>query len=114
MSVRLGSRLDMILTAFGKTLKERYEPGVPPEKILAEWLTVILLVPPMPDNTDPDNMVSRLIHHEIEMIQTPQGVVFEGRTDTGAALLNSLYQFCRSYDHWQFRRWLHHIQASDF
>jgi hypothetical protein len=62
----------------------------------------------------PDDMVGRVIHTEIEMFDCNGFPTFEGKSDTGRKLLESLYKYCRSYDHWKFTQWLHVLNASDF
>jgi hypothetical protein len=99
----------LILTAFSKHLQARANAQKAPEKVLYEWLAAYLLQPPAANDT-----IARIIHTELAMIDCNGHVGFEGRTDTGSQLLQSLYQFCRSYDHWQFTRWVHDVQASDF
>lgn len=99
----------MILEAFSEELKLRQNVGRAPERVLFEWLSRMLLMPPAPDD-----MVGRVIHTEIEMLDCSGFPVFEGRTDTGRVLLESLYKYCRSYDHWKFTQWVHVLNASDF
>lgn len=99
----------MILEAFSAHLKAHHKPGHSPEKILLEWLTGILLMPP-----DPQNHVAKVLHAEIELVEHQGHRYFEGKSTTGRTLLKSLTQYCRSYDHWQFSRWVHEVRASDF
>jgi hypothetical protein len=104
----------LILEAFAQHLRNRthsgrYQTAQKPEKILYEWLVSILSQPPAPD--DP---VSRVVHTEIALTRWSGHFSLEGKSDTGQRLLYSLTQFCRSYDHWQFTRWVHQVRASDF
>lgn len=99
----------MILEAFSSHLKANHKQGHPPERVLMEWLTGILLLPPAPND-----QIGKIIHTELALIETNGHQVFEGKSDTGCELLKSLTQYCRSYDHWQFSRWVHEIRASDF
>jgi hypothetical protein len=99
----------LILEAFSQYLQKQNHRNVSPEKVLYEWLGQVLLLPPAPDD-----MVGRVIHAEIALISCQGHQGFEGKGDTGRQLLRSLTQYCRSYDHWQFSRWVHEIQASDF
>lgn len=102
----------MILHAFSVYLQQPQNRGRAPEKVLFEWLMRILLVPPAPN--DPNDMVARVIHAEIALIECDGHTGFEGKSDTGCQLLKSLTEYCRSFDHWQFSRWVHEVQASDF
>jgi hypothetical protein len=100
----------LILKAFSEQLRLEKNRGHAPERVLLEWLTCILLMPPAPDD-----MVARVIHAEIDLNQYDASHYgFEGRSESGRRLLSSLYEFCRSYDHWQFSRWVHELSASDF
>lgn len=73
------------------------------------WLARILLLPPAPND-----MVGRVVHAEITMVHAQGRTLFEGNSHTGRKLLKSLIDYCRSYDHWQFTRWVHELRASDF
>ena len=99
----------MILEAFSDYLKEDHNRDRSPEQALMAWLTRILLLPPAPDD-----MVGRVIHAEISMVNFQDRTLFEGNSHSGRKLLKSLIEYCRSYDHWQFTRWLHELRASDF
>lgn len=99
----------MILEAFSAYLKLEQNRSVQPEQALMAWLTRILLMPPAPQD-----MISRVIHTEIRMLECDGRTLFEGKSNTGRQLLKSLIHFCRSFDHWQFTRWVHEIRASDF
>ncbi|MCE3235890.1 MAG: hypothetical protein K0Q50_2070 [Vampirovibrio sp.] len=99
----------MILEAFSTYLKQQQPMGHSPERILFDWLHRILLLPPAPDD-----MVGRVIHAEIALINCNGHRGFEGKSETGRQLLRSMVQYCRSYDHWQFSRWVHELRASDF
>lgn len=99
----------MILEAFSTELKAQPNQSRTPERVLFEWLCRMLLVPPAPDDH-----IGKILHTEIAMIDCNGLPAFEGRTDTGRVLLESLYKYCRSYDHWKFSHWLHQLNASDF
>lgn len=99
----------MILEAFSAHLKKHFKAGCPPERILMQWLTGMLLIP-----AAPDDMVAKVLHAEISLFECNGHHYFEGNSPTGRLLLKSLTQYCRSYDHWQFSRWVHEVQASDF
>jgi hypothetical protein len=99
----------LILKAFSEQLQLECNRERKPEHVLFDWLARTLLMPPAPDD-----VVGKVLHAEIEMIDCNGYPGFEGKNDSGCRLLESLFQFCRSYDHWQFSRWLHEIRASDF
>lgn len=99
----------MILEAFSAYLQLEKNGSLPPEQALMSWLTRILLLPPAPND-----MVGRVIHAEIRMLDCDGRTLFEGKSHTGRQLLKSLIHYCRSFDHWQFTRWVHELRASDF
>jgi hypothetical protein len=99
----------LILEAFSQALLADANRGRVPEHVLFEWLSNILLLPP-----SPDDLVGKVIHAEIAMIDCNGFPAFEGKSPTGNTLLQSLHGYCRSFDHWQFTRWLHERQATDF
>ncbi len=99
----------MIIKAFSERLRQAENQGMSPERVLFDWLTQVLLFPPAPDD-----VVGKVIHAEIALIDCNGYPGFEGKTNTGCELLENLYRFCRSYDHWQFGRWVHEVRASDF
>lgn len=104
----------MILEAFSdelhnNTCRVTMRSDRPSEDVLHQWLAKILLHPP----ADGDH-VGNVIHAEIAMVVIEGQVEFQGRSASGDRLLQSLYEYCISYENWQFSRWLHHIRASDF
>ncbi|MEB3245798.1 MAG: hypothetical protein VKJ06_07435 [Vampirovibrionales bacterium] len=95
--------------------------------ILCQWLLDALLSPPTSN-------IIRVIHAEIgwradahmldatvlaEDASSIEGaealsVGFYGKSVSGRKLLKTLWHYAQSYDHWQFRRWLHEVRPSDF
>lgn len=110
----------MILEALSQELQAPENQGRTPERVMYDWLVGILLEPPAPTDH-----VGRVLHTEIQLIDAgvecmdmlttePGQFSFEGRSESGNRLLVSLFNFCRSFDNWQFSRWLHNVHASDF
>ncbi len=104
----------MILEAFSKYLQNEENLNRAPERVLFKWLFHLLSLP-----AEPGDHISQVIHTEIEMVyhddsETEGYITFEGKSETGVQLLKTLLGYCRSYEHWQFSKWLHHVQASDF
>ncbi|MEB3287697.1 MAG: hypothetical protein VKJ04_09355 [Vampirovibrionales bacterium] len=111
-----------------------------PEAVLYDWLSCILLEPAAPtDHTarvihaeiellEEDEDIRDWLDSEVyQTLYPPQEnrlnppsfkqaglFVFAPKTDSGKRLLKTLVSFCQSYDQWQFSRWLHHVNASDF
>lgn len=101
----------MILEAFSEVLHDRYRRhGQASEDILRQWLFDYLGQP-----VDETCQISRVLHTEIELSPGLSGEPrFVGKSPSGQILLESLFQYCKSYENWQFSRWLHHLRASDF
>ena len=91
----------MILEAFSRVLQAPENRHRAPEQVLNCWLAEMLLLPPAPND-----QVARVLHAEIAMCRWSERITFEGRSRSGKTLLRSLYSYCRSYDNWQFSRWL--------
>lgn len=112
----------MILEAFSSILKERYSAEASGESssensrstsacyVLQCWL-LDHLNHPVTDETD---HVHRVIRTEFSASLQNGLPVIEAKTKSGAILLESLYDYCRAYEDWQYRRWLHTLSASDF
>ena len=101
----------MILEAFAEALKARFQSGQSPVHILQDWLLHYLEAPLV---SRAEDMVQHVIHAEIELSTKEPFLVFQGRSPSGDMLLKSLYEYCLSYEDWQYRRWLHEVKASDF
>ncbi len=99
----------MILEAFSEILREQYHLGRPAEEILHVWLSSHLDEEPQTGNS-----VGRVLHTEVTRLNINGETWFAGRSASGNRLLDSLYGYCKSYESWQFSRWLHHLRASDF
>jgi hypothetical protein len=100
----------MILEAFSITLKSQFRRKGDALNILQEWLALYLRNPLHQSS----GLVHRVIHTEIEMGQASPMLLFRGKSPSGDVLLKSLYDYCRSYEDWEYRRWLHTLKASDF
>ncbi len=100
----------MILEAFSKTLITQFSQRGDALRILQEWLNLYLSMPIHSDS----NMVHRVLHTEIERTDASPFMLFRGKSPSGDILLQSLYDYCRSYEDWEYRRWLHTLKASDF
>jgi len=80
-----------------------------PEVLLYHWIMDYLNAPA--NLADP---VSAILHAELYTFDADGHKAFEAKSESGRRLLKTLFHYCRSYDHWQFSRWLHTIRASDF
>jgi len=99
----------MILEAFSEVLhRERQRTGQQALDILQRWLLSIL------SEAVPADNIERVIHAEIALADLTGQPVFLSKSGSGEILLKSLYTYCDSYEHWQFRRWLHNLNATAF
>ncbi len=96
----------MILAAFGKELNK--QKNVEPTNFLNKWLVAIL-------QKKPENHVENIIHTELYLTKTKAGTtIITTDSPTGRTLLNTLYNYCLSYENFLFARWLHKIKSNDF
>lgn len=99
----------MILEAFSSVLHiEKRRTGHSAVHILHAWLMNIL------SEAHPADMVSKVVHAEVELIHQKGNIAFRPKSETGNILLQSLYRYCDSYEHWQFSRWLHELKPHEF
>jgi hypothetical protein len=101
----------MILEAFSRVLRQEYASDRPALLILQSWLTHHLQ---QPEEQAASNVVTSVLHTELELKTRGSTHCLQARSKSGKMLLNSLYGYCRSYEDWQYRRWLHIVQPADF
>jgi hypothetical protein len=104
----------MILEAFAKTLQRCFDKENGARDILQAWLTWHLNSTTDIKECDEDRQVRNVLKAEIALCEDDSIFMFQGKSDTGDVLLRSLYEYCLSYEDWQYRRWLHTVKASDF
>ena len=96
----------MIIKAFADAL--HLEGNVDPCKFLQVWLKKIL-------SKTPQNHVENVIHTEFFLQKTAEDMtIVASNSKTGQNLLQSLYNFCLSYENFLFARWLHKKNVNDF
>lgn len=116
----------MILEAFSKYLQEA-DPALSSTEVLARWLWEKLSLPA-------ESNVDRVIHCEIRvcradlpnsepcqlLVPHPDDAedvadyIYCGSSESGARLLNSLHEYCLSYEAQKWARWVHQLKATDF
>lgn len=97
----------MILKAFSEYLHS-YTNDIPSHIILCRWLKDIL-------NKIPQTNVERVIHYELTLIQSEEGIfAILGSSMSGQKLLENLYKYTQSYDNQTFSRWIHELKPNDF
>jgi hypothetical protein len=108
----------VILEAFSHVLHKEYGPKQPAVAVLQRWLAAQLM------NQTPEALdhVHHIVLTELSLkrkaVRRKNGLRYvlfvQANSISGQVLLNSLYDYCRSYEDWQYRRWLHTVKASDF
>ena len=96
----------MIIKAFAEALQKTGNKE--PCEFLQYWLKSIL-------SKAPENNIEKVIHAEFFIQTLPEGItIVASDSATGKKLLQSLYNFCLSYENFLFARWLHKKSAKDF
>lgn len=130
----------MILEAFSEVLKQRYQKPGDALPLLEGWLMGYLLdslapngsqeshvqnvltteievlwvkAPPIKDKVK-DKLKGNPTSKKMPMLAPAPMAIFVGKSPTGHRLLNSLTEYCKSYEDWQYRRWLHQVQPAHF
>ena len=102
----------MILSEFSKYLQSRNEyitsnrsSGT---KILCDWIKLVI-------NKNPKNNVDKIVHKEIMLAENKSGDFFiVGKSESGRVLVNALYNYALSYEHYIMSKWLEDKKANDF
>ena len=64
---------------------------------------------------NPKNHVDKIVHREIMLAENSTGDFFiVGKSDSGRVLVNALYNFALSYEHYIMSKWLQDKKANDF
>ena len=96
----------MIIKAFAEAL--HLEDNAEPCNFLQIWLKKIL-------SKSPENHVENVIHTEFFLQKAEDNsTIVASNSKTGQNLLQSLYNFCLSYENFLFARWLHKKNVNDF
>lgn len=102
----------MILREFSKYLQERNDELISNKtacnKLLCEWIKLVI-------NKNPKNHIDKIIHREIMLAENPLGDFFiVGKSESGRVLVNALYNFALSYEHYIMSKWLLDKKPEDF
>ena len=102
----------MILKEFSKYLQARNNDLITNKttatKLLCEWIRVVIY-------KNPKNHVDKIVHREIMLAENAAGDFFiVGKSDSGRVLVNTLYNFALSYEHYIMSKWLQDKKANDF
>lgn len=102
----------MILKEFSKYLQSHNDDLIANKttatKLLCDWIRVVIY-------KNPKNHVDKIVHREIMLAENKAGDFFiVGKSDSGRVLVNALYNFALSYEHYIMSKWLQDKKANDF
>lgn len=102
----------MILREFATFLQNKNDDIIANKttttKLLCEWIKFVI-------NKNPKNHVGKIVHKEIMLAQNKSGDFFiVGKSESGRILVNALYNFAMSYEHYILSKWLIDKKPKDF
>lgn len=102
----------MILKEFSKYLQSKNEELISNKtttvKLLHEWIKFVI-------NKNPKNNADKIIHKEIMLAENKSGdFLVTAKSSSGRVLLNALYNFALSYEHYIMSKWLADKKPQDF
>lgn len=102
----------MILREFSKYLQKNNEQIIANKttatKLLCEWIHIVI-------NKNPKNHIDKIIHKEIMLAENKSSdFLITAKSDSGRKLLNALYNFALSYEHFIMSKWLADKKPEDF
>lgn len=102
----------MILKEFSKYLQQHNDDIIANKtsttKLLCGWIKLVI-------NKNPKNHADKIVHKEIMLAENAVGDFFiVGKSESGRTLVNALYNFALSYEHYIMSRWLQDKKPKDF
>lgn len=102
----------MILKEFSKYLQDNSENitagKTSTTKLLCEWIKLV-------KTKNPQNNAEKIVHKEIMLAQNGIGDFFiTGTSPSGRVLVNALYNYALSYEHYVMSKWLSDKNPKDF
>lgn len=102
----------MILKEFSKYIQNRTQDIINNKttstKLLCEWIAYVI-------NKNPKNHVDKIVHKEIMLAQNKSGdFLIVGKSESGRTLVNALYNYAQSYEHYIMSKWLEDKKPDDF
>lgn len=102
----------MILKEFSTYIQSRKEEITQNKttavKILCDWIRFVI-------TKNPKNHVDKIVHTEIMFAQNEIGDYFiVGKSESGRKLVNALYNFALSYEHYIMQQWINNTKPEDF
>lgn len=109
---RRRSEINMILKEFSKYIQANNESLTSNQttatKLLCDWIKLVI-------NKNPKNHVDKIVHREIMLAENKAGDFFIiGKSESGRVLVNALYNFALSYEHYILSKWLQDKHPKDF
>jgi len=102
----------LILSKFSKYLKTKNEDIINSKttaaKVLCEWIRYVI-------HKNPKKHVDKIVHKELMLAENNQGnFLIVGKSESGRRLVNALYNYAESYEHYIMSKWLEDKKANDF
>lgn len=102
----------MILKEFSKYIQTKNEDiidkNTSASKILCDWIKLVI-------NKNPKGHVDKIVHKEIMLAQNKIGdYLIVAKSESGRTLLNALYNYAQSYEHYILSKWLIDKKPKDF
>ena len=102
----------MILSEFSKYLQSRNNDITSGQstgtQILCDWIKLVIY-------KNPKNNVDKIVHREIMLAENKSGdFLIVGKSESGRDLVNALYNYALSYEHYIMSKWLEDKKPEDF
>ena len=108
----LSNNFTMIFNEFSKYIQSKNEDITSGKstgtKILCDWIKIVI-------NKNPKNHVDKIVHKEIMLAENKSGdFLIVGKSESGRILVNALYNYALSYEHYIMSKWLENKKPQDF
>ena len=108
----LSNNFTMILNEFSKYIQSKNEDITSGKstgtKIFCDWIKIVI-------NKNPKNHVDKIVHKEIMLAENKSGdFLIVGKSESGRTLVNALYNYALSYEHYIMSKWLENKKPQDF
>ena len=105
-------RTKMILNAFSTFLKDNNHEIINGNttaiKLLCKWIRMVIA-------QNPKNNVDKIVQTEITLAENEYGdFLIVGKSESGRILVNALYNYAMSYEHYIMQKWLDDKNPNDF
>ena len=102
----------MILKEFSTYIQNRKDDITSGEttatKILCDWIKFVI-------TKNPKGHVDKIVHTEIMLAENEIGDYFiVGKSESGRVLVNALYNFALSYEHYVMQQWINNQKPKNF